>query len=47
MEDFQVIPDLDRPQILIAVTSPTEKAAIRKQLELWKKKPIQDYWFFI
>ena len=47
LEDYNVIPDLKNPQIIIAVTSPTEKLKIKKQLMLWNKKPVDDYWFFI
>ncbi len=47
MQDFQYIPRLDNPQIMIVVTSPKEKKIIRNQLELWGKIPVKDYWFFL
>ena len=42
----EAVPDVEKPQILIVVTSPEEKVEIRKQLEAWGKKPVEDYWFF-
>lgn len=47
MQDFNDIPTVENPQILIAVTSPDEKDNIRKQLADWGKKPVEDYWFFL
>lgn len=46
MDDFKVISKLESPQILILVASPEDKIAIRKQLAVWSKKPVEDYWFF-
>ncbi|MEL7003636.1 MAG: glycosyltransferase family 2 protein [Bacteroidota bacterium] len=46
MQDFEVIPELNNPQIMIVVTSPDGKVAIREQLENWGKLPRKDYWFF-
>lgn len=46
MEDFKLIPSLENPQILIVVASPDDKKEIRKQLEKWGKKPVNDFWFF-
>lgn len=47
MENFNMIPELDNPQIMIVVTSPVEKQKIRQQLISWNKKPVSDFWFFI
>jgi len=47
MQSFSDIPAMKSPQILIAVTSPIEKLLIRRQLDEWGKRPVQDYWFFI
>jgi len=38
---------LDNPQIMIVVANKAEKAAIRKQLTQWGKKPVDDFWFFL
>ncbi len=46
LEHFSKIPDLNTPQIIIAVNSPDERIKIREQLTIWNKKPIDDYWFF-
>jgi glycosyltransferase involved in cell wall biosynthesis len=46
MEDFKVILDLDNPQILVVVASPEDQVVIRKQLDIWHKQPVQDFWFF-
>lgn len=47
MQGLDDIPTIDRPQILVAVTSPDAKNEIRNQLENWGKKPVEDYWFFV
>ena len=47
LESYNTIQAITNPQILIVVSTPSEKIAIRKQLENWEKKPIKDYWFFI
>jgi len=47
MEYQDEIPNIADPQILIAVTSPDEKTAIKEQLLEWGKKPVQDFWFFL
>ena len=47
LQHFDDIESLDHPQILIAITSPDEKTAIKKQLSSWNKKPVEDYWFFL
>ncbi len=46
MEDFNVIPNLENPQIIVVVASPEDKEVIRKELENWNKQPVQDFWFF-
>ncbi len=46
MEHYNVILELDNPQIMVVVTSPDGKADIRKQLDRWRKEPVTDYWFF-
>ena len=43
---FDAIPTLNRPQIIIVVTSPDGKAEIRKQLRAWGKQLVEDFWFF-
>ena len=47
MLHFDAIPELDDPQILVVVTSPTDKKTIRGQLKEWKKRPVNDFWFFL
>lgn len=47
MKHFNVIIELDDPQILIVVASPKEKTKIKRQLEDWGKKPVDDFWFFL
>jgi glycosyltransferase involved in cell wall biosynthesis len=47
MHDYQSIPDLINPQIMIVVTSSGEKNKIRQQLADWDKRPVEDYWFFL
>lgn len=46
LQSTEVIPKLGRPQILIVVTSPSVLPDIRRQLAIWNKEPIRDYWFF-
>jgi glycosyltransferase involved in cell wall biosynthesis len=46
MEHFNVVPKLDRPQIIIVVSSPDGKIEISEQLTQWEKKPVEDFWFF-
>ncbi|NQY05196.1 MAG: glycosyltransferase family 2 protein [Flavobacteriaceae bacterium] len=41
------ITELDKPQILIAVSSPDNKIDIANLLKDWNKTPVEDYWFFI
>ena len=46
MEHFETVQALENPQIIMVVASPTGKKEIEKQLQLWNKKPVKDYWFF-
>lgn len=46
MEHFDIIPDLEDPQIMIVVASPDGKMEIRGQLAAWNKRPVRDFWFF-
>lgn len=46
MEHFKAVSNLKNPQLMIVVASPSGKKAIEKQLILWNKKPVVDYWFF-
>jgi glycosyltransferase involved in cell wall biosynthesis len=46
MQSSGHILELDNPQIIIAVSSPTDKLEIKAQLKLWGKEPRKDYWFF-
>ncbi|MDE0470885.1 MAG: glycosyltransferase family 2 protein [Ekhidna sp.] len=41
------IPNIENPQILVTVSSPYERVDIRRQLDLWDKKPVKDFWFFL
>lgn len=47
MQHYGSIPDIDHPQILVVVASPEERVKIVKQLTLWGKEPVKDYWFFV
>ncbi len=46
MQSSEYILELNNPQIIIAVSSPTDKLEIKAQLKLWGKEPRKDYWFF-
>lgn len=46
MSSWEALPDVVNPQIMVVVSSPDGKAEIRKQLALWGKRPVTDYWFF-
>jgi glycosyltransferase involved in cell wall biosynthesis len=46
MQHFNELPDIENPQILIAVSSPDGKKEIQNQLLEWGKEPVKDYWFF-
>ena len=47
MHSYVKIPDLDRPQLMIVVSSPQGKKEIKEQLASWRKRPVEDYWFFV
>ena len=47
LQHFQEIPELSSPQIIIASASPSGKTTIKKQLEVWGKIPVKDFWFFL
>jgi len=47
LQHYAQIPSLDNPQVMVVVTSPEGKAAIRQQLAAWGKQPVKDYWFFV
>ncbi len=47
MKRYDVIPELENPQVLIVVSSPKEKAEISRLLDSWEKEPVRDYWFFL
>lgn len=47
LQHFETIPEVDNPQILIAVTSPDQKEDIQIQLATWEKIQVKDYWFFL
>lgn len=47
MEHFDVIQNLENPQIIIVVTSPNDKKDIIDKLNSWDKHPVEDYWFFL
>lgn len=47
MEHFESAFDLERPQILICVTSPQDKRDICQQLTSRGKLPREDFWLFI
>jgi glycosyltransferase involved in cell wall biosynthesis len=46
LRPYSEIRHLEKPQIIIAVASPTGKKEIQKQLDAGKKLPVRDYWFF-
>ena len=47
LEHYEIIPDLIQPQIMIVVASPDAKVMIREKLEMWNKKTVKDFWFFL
>ena len=47
MQHFDAVPTLDNPQIMIVVASPDGQQEIKRQLKVWDKKPVLDYWFFV
>lgn len=46
MTSWEMIPELQHPQIMVVVSSPDGKAEIREQLQRWGKHPVVDFWFF-
>lgn len=46
LEHFDATPSIEKPQIMIVVSSPDGKKAILEQLTQWGKKPVEDFWFF-
>lgn len=47
LHHFSHIPEWERPQILIVVSSPEGRKEIQQQLQAWNKTPVADYWFFM
>ncbi len=47
MKHYEEIKEQVDPQILIAISSPTERTNIKELLNDWQKEPIKDYWFFV
>ncbi len=47
MQHFNIIPEFEKPQLMIVVASPDAKQNIRKQLADWNKKAVTDFWFFL
>lgn len=47
MEHFEVVPELDNPQIISVVSSPTGREEIANKLHSWGKQVVKDYWFFL
>ncbi len=46
MQPSETINELPNCQIIVAVSSPTDKLEIEAKLKAWDKKPVRDYWFF-
>jgi len=46
MQSFEIIPELEHPQIMVVVASPEGKVEIRNQLATWAKLTVKDFWFF-
>jgi glycosyltransferase involved in cell wall biosynthesis len=46
LQHFEEVMEIENPQIMIVVSSPDGKKEIRKFLNKWSKKPVEDYWFF-
>jgi len=46
IEHYKDVLTIENTQIIITVASPSGKKEIAKQLHLWNKKPINDFWFF-
>ncbi len=47
LHSSEVIPELDNPQIIIAVSSDEDRRDILTKLTRWDKHPVSDYWFFL
>lgn len=47
MHGIDRIHELADPVVLVVVSSPDDKKAIRNQLQLWGKSVQQDFWFFL
>ena len=46
LQHFGDVLKINNPQIIIVVASPASKVEITKQLEIWHKKRVKDFWFF-
>mgnify|MGYP000081033968 CR=1 FL=1 len=46
MQHYSAIPELKKPQIIIAVASPDDQKEIEAKLTGWELKAGEDYWFF-
>jgi hypothetical protein len=46
MKHFELVSQLDNPQVIVVVASPDDKETIRQQLMVWGKRPGRDFWFF-
>lgn len=46
MQHYYAIPEINQPQIIIAVASPDDQKEIEVKLKSWGKKAGIDYWFF-
>ncbi len=42
----ECVNDIEDPQILVAVASPSDRSKIKDQLQAWNKEPVKDFWFF-
>ncbi len=42
-----IIPRMNNPQIVIAVSSDADRTDVQSRLDAWGKKPVRDYWFFL
>lgn len=47
MEHFDVIPSLNKPQVVIVVASKEDQLTVRKHLDSWEMQPVKDFWFFL
>ena len=46
MYHYEIVKQLNQPQIIIAVSAPDGKKEIQNLLDDWNKNPVKDYWFF-